>query len=182
MKLVRGVAWAVIAIIAASLINVAVGSGMDHGVGLDTFLAGSKDPWQMMIGNDLVAGLLMTCAWIVFREKGGRAVDTVAWVWMALWWGNIVIAVYALVAAHQSGGDWARFFLGRRAGGPLVRAWQPSAPVRLASVACALATLAYLAVSLVGVRFAGLPTFGYVAAFVPVALSFALLARGGAER
>jgi hypothetical protein len=34
-----------------------------------------------------------------------------------LYWGNIVIAAYALHQLHLANGDWGRFFLGNRAAG-----------------------------------------------------------------
>ena len=177
MKLVQAIAWLVIAIMSVNLVNVLLHSGMDHGVGLDTFLAGTKDPWQTLIDHDLVSGLLFTCAGIIQRERGGRGLETMAWIWMALWWGNIVVAVYMLVAAYQSSGDWPRFFLGRHAPAPGIEAvWRPAPAIRLLCCLAALATLAYLALGLVRVGFAGLPSFGYLAAFLPIALSLGLLA------
>lgn len=174
MTAIRIVAWVVILLMLANGANVAINSGFDHGVGFDTFLAGQSNPWRMFIGNDLVSGLLFAVSWMIFREKGGRGIETVAWVWMVMWWGNIVVAVYVLRAVARSGGDWQLFLSGRRAG-------QLSAPalpaiLRLVCGAGALAVAVWLAIAIPRTGFAAIPTFGYLAGFLPVILSLALLA------
>jgi|GEM_PF-1107837 len=174
MITIRIIAWVVILLMAANGLNVALHSGFDHGVGFDTFLAGQADPWQTFIDNDLVSGLLFAVSWMIFREKGARTIDTVAWVWMVMWWGNIVVAVYVLRAVARSGGDWPLFLSGRRAGladGP------PIAPaLRIACAAGAVAVAVWLAMAIMWTGFAGIPTFGYLAGFLPVILSLALIA------
>lgn len=174
MKAARILALVVIAIMGANMANVLLNSGMHHGVGFDTFLAGSGDPWQLFINNDLVTGLLFMVGWMIFREKGGRTLGTVAWVWMAMWWGNIVVAAYVLRAAGQANGDWSRFFLGRRAG--VATVFSPAAPIR---ALCALSAITVLIWTIFGIRAAGfspIPTFGYIMGFAPIVLSFALVA------
>jgi hypothetical protein len=174
MTAIRIVTWIVILLMGASGVNVALHSGFDHGVGFDTFLAGSADPWRMFIGNDLVSGLLFAVSWMIFREKGARTIDTIAWVWMVMWWGNIVVAVYVLRAVARSGGDWQLFLLGRRAG--LTDAPPPVPMLRLGCAAAALAVATWLALAIPRTGFAGVATFGYLMGFLPVILSLALLA------
>ena len=174
MTAIRVVAWIVILLMAANGVNVALHSGFDHGVGFDTFLAGRADPWQAFIDNDLVSGLLFAVSWIIFREKGARAIDTVAWVWMALWWGNVVIAVYVLRAAARSKGNWQLFLLGRRAGP--IEPLTPAPLLRLGCIAAAVAVALWLVLALRRADFAAIPTFGYLAGFLPILLSLALLA------
>ena len=53
--------------------HVVFNSGMHHGEEFDTFPAGSGDPWQLFINNDMVTGLLFMVGWMIFREQGGRA-------------------------------------------------------------------------------------------------------------
>jgi hypothetical protein len=172
---IRIVAWVVIVLMAANGVNVAINSGFDHGVGFDTFLAGAADPWRSFIGNDLVSGLLFAVSWMIFREKGGRTIDIVAWVWMVMWWGNVVVAVYVLRAVARSGGDWQLFLLGRRAG---LGDAPPIAPMlRLCCGLAAVVVAIGLAFAVQRTGFAGIPTFGYLAGFLPVILSLALLAR-----
>lgn len=174
MKGVRILAWVVIAIMGANLANVVLNGGMDHGVGFDTFLAGSTNPWQLFINNDLVTGLLLATGWMICRERGARTLDVVAWVWMVMWWGNIVVAAYVLLAERQSGGDWRRFLLGRREGA--LPALRLGPVVRGVSGLLALATAVWTVTGIVAGGFAPIPTFGYVMGFAPVVLSFLLIA------
>jgi hypothetical protein len=144
---------------------------------MDTFLAGSSNPWQLFINCDLVAGLLLMVAWIVFRERGSKPLQTIAWVWMALWWGNVVVAAYVLRATRESSGDWALFFMGRNAPGAILQppiAAKPLA-VRMLLLLVAAGTTIYVLAAMRGVAFAPLPTFGYVAGFAPIVLTLLLL-------
>lgn len=174
MSAIRIVAWIVIVLMGANMANVALRSGFDHGVGFDTFLAGQSDPWQTFIDNDLVSGLLFAVSWLIFRERGARVIDTIAWVWMVMWWGNIVVAVYVLHAVARSGDDWQLFWFGRRAG--LTDAAPSSAALRLCCVLVAASVAAWLVMAIARADFAAIPTFGYLAGFLPVILSLALLA------
>ncbi|WP_313806873.1 hypothetical protein [Sphingobium sp.] len=164
----------VIAVMGSLMMNILIHDGMDHGVGFDVFLAGAGDPWQLFINNDLVTGLWFMCGWIVLRERGGRVMDVVAWVWMVLWWGNIIVAAYVLRAAWQSGGDWSCFFMGRHAGPS--RQAVPSFLVRTGSGLAAIAVALWLARSIAAVRWAGIPTTGYLLGFLPIILTLLLLA------
>jgi hypothetical protein len=70
MKRVRVIALLVLVAMLANVVHVALKSGMNHGVGMDTFLAGARDPWQLFINCDLVAGLLFMVAWMALRDRG----------------------------------------------------------------------------------------------------------------
>ena len=177
MKTIKIIAWVVLLVMSANVLNVSLNSGMGHGAGFDTFLAGARDPWQTFINNDLVMGLVFSLSWVIFRERGGRVLDTAAWVWMAAWWGNIVIAAYVLRAAYQADGDWARFFMGRHAPGAVLPA-PPRLPASLRAL-CGLGAAAaavYLAFGLGRTGGAIIPVVGYLLGFPPVILSLALLA------
>lgn len=174
MKGPRIVAWVVIAIMAVNMVNVVLNSGMDHGAGFDTFLAGSSNPWQLFINNDLVTGLFFMVGWLIHRERGGRLLDTVAWVWMIMWWGNIVVGAYVLLAVWQSRGDWTLFFQGRRSGA--LPALNIGTPLRIGAAALAVVTAVWTVQGIVATGAAPIPTFGYVMGFVPVVLSLALVA------
>lgn len=174
MKGARIIAWVVIAIMGVNMANVAINSGMDHGVGFDTFLAGSGDPWQLFINNDLVTGLFFMVGWLIFRERGGRLSDRIAWVWMIMWWGNIVVAAYVLLALWQAGGDDRRFFMGRREA--LLPALRIDDVVRLASGIMALLVAFLTLGGIVKVGFTPIATFGFVMGFAPVILSLLLIA------
>ena len=144
---------------------------------MDTFLAGASDPWQLFINCDLVAGLLLMVAWIAFRERSSGRLQTIAWIWMAMWWGNAVVAAYVLRAAHESSGDWPLFFMGRNAPGAILRQPTPVKPLalRVLSLLAAAGTTIYVLAGLSGAEFAPLPTFGYVAGFSPIVLTLLLL-------
>ena len=178
MKTIQVIAGAVFVIMCANVVNVAVNSGMDHGVGLDTFLVGLRSPWTNFIGTDLVMGLVFSLSWLVFRERGNEALATIAWVWMAAWWGNIVIAVYVLKAAREAGGDWSVFFMGRHApAGVMQRGWARPLPLRWLCLAGAVLVALYMVYGVVKCKFSALPTLGYLAGFLPVTLTLALLGR-----
>ena len=178
MKTIRILAVLVLVIQLVNMGIVLAGSGMGHGAGFDTFLAGMRDPWQNFINNDLVMGLLFTMSWIVFRERGNGVLQTVAWVWMAAWWGNIVIAVYVLKAVSEAKGSWPVFFMrGHAPGAQSFASFVIPGPLRMASLAGAALVIVYLVYGLLSCRFAAIPAIGYVAGFVPVALSLALLGR-----
>jgi hypothetical protein len=84
--------------------------------GSDVFYAGyARNAWQAYINSDLMAGLALASAWIVFRERS--LLRSITLVMIILYWGNIVISAYALHQLHRARGDWARFFLGTRAAG-----------------------------------------------------------------
>ncbi len=174
MKGARIIAWVVIAIMGINMANVAINSGMDHGVGFDTFLAGSGDPWQLFINNDLVTGLLFMVGWLIFREQGGRLADRIAWVWMIMWWGNIVVAVYVLWALWQAEGDDRRFFLGRRVA--QLPALRIGGLARVASGGMAAVVALWTLAGIMKVGFAPIATFGFVMGFAPVILSLLLIA------
>ncbi|MCB5945638.1 hypothetical protein [Acidocella sp. KAb 2-4] len=160
----------------ANLANVLLHSGMGHGAGLDTFLADMHDPWQNFINSDLVMGLLFSLSWLIFRERGKRRVQTIAWVWMAAWWGNIVIAIYALKAAREAQGAWPVFFMGSHSPNASARTNRPAPlPLRLLCLGGVAVTLIYIAHGLLACAFATVPATGYLAGFLPIALSLALL-------
>lgn len=174
MKGIRILAWIVIAIMGANMANVLLNSGFDHGAGFDTFLAGASDPWQLFINNDLVTGLLFMVGWIILRERGRRGLDTLAWCWMVMWWGNIVVAAYVLRAVGQAQGDWHRFFIGRPAG--VVPAGGPSSTMRLLCGLAALAVLTWTGRGILATGGAPISILGYLLGFIPVVLTLVLLA------
>ena len=174
MKGPRILGWLVIAVMSVLMANILVNDSMDHGVGFDVFNAGAGNPWQLFINNDLVTGLLFMSGWILFREKGGRIIDRICWVWMVMWWGNIVVAAYVLRAAWQAQGDWLRFFLGTRAGA--LRARKIPGGARILSVALAVIVAGWTVWTIAATGYAAIPTIGCVLGFVPVVLTFLLLA------
>ncbi len=156
--------------------NVVIHGSLDQGLGMDRFLAGLADPWTMFIGFDLMAGLLLAAGWIGWRQHGERLLDTIAWIGCLIWWGNIVVAAYLLIALAQSGGDPARFFMGARAG-ELRRVW-PSGSwlIRLIALVGAALVAIFAIRKIALLELSGLPGQAYVPGFAPVVLALVLLA------
>jgi hypothetical protein len=177
----KWIAILVIAVMALLGAQILIRDSLGHGAGLDAFLAGTTSPWQAFINQDLVSGLLLAVAWLIYREQPGRVIDTIAWVWMVMWWGNIVVAAYVLLALRQSSGDPQRFFMGARAGG-LTQAWpRPNMIVRAILLVLAAGSLYYLAM-LLGAAAGPVAVAGALLGMLPVALSLVLLAFPAAPR
>jgi len=71
-------------------------------------------PWFNVTIVDVYAGLVLFGVWIAYRE---RPLAATLWIVALLALGNVLAALYALLAAARSRGDWSRFWLGRRAPG-----------------------------------------------------------------
>jgi hypothetical protein len=69
-------------------------------------------PWGIVSLVDLYVGFILFCGWIVYREKS--FVRSVVWVVLMLVLGFFTASLYTLIALQTSGGDWQRFWLGRR--------------------------------------------------------------------
>jgi len=156
--------------------NILINDGFDSGLGMDRFIEGLKDPWRAFIGFDMMSGLFLMFGWIIYRQNGAPVVETIVWVLLGNWWGNIVIAAYILVALRQSGGDPGKFFMGARAG-PLRAVWG-APPLALRGLcligAAGVAIYAYFAMR--ALDFSGLPAYAFVPAFAPAVLGLILLA------
>ena len=70
-------------------------------------------PWGVVSLVDLYVGFVLFSGWIVFRERS--ALRSIPWVALMMVLGFWTASLYALLALHKSGGDWRRFWLGRRA-------------------------------------------------------------------
>lgn len=144
--------------------------GLHRGAGLDVFLAGYlADPWQAVINADLMAGLFLAAAWIAWRERD--PLRALSWVLVLLWWGNLILAMYAYRALDRSGGSWARFFLGTRAADALPEsAVAMTATKRGVWYAAAAAVGTLTLVLCWRAEFALIPSIGYlggIACFIP---------------
>jgi len=70
-------------------------------------------PWGIVSMVDLYVGFVLFSGWIVYREKSvGRSI---LWVALMMVLGFFTGALYTLLALNSSGGDWRRFWMGRRA-------------------------------------------------------------------
>lgn len=176
MGWIRGAAVLVVVAMVALFGNILLHGSLDEGLGMDRFLAGLADPWTTFIGFDLMSGLALMACWIAYRERGGRRLDTAAWILCLTWWGNLVPALYIMVALRQSGGDPARFFMGASAG-PLRPVWPANyAVVRLAALALAVAAAGFAVRKMALLGLGTLAGQAYVPGFLPLVLAFTLLA------
>ena len=69
-------------------------------------------PWGIVSLVDLYVGFILFSGWIVYREKS--LARSIAWVVLMMVLGFFTASLYTLVALQTSGGDWKRFWMGRR--------------------------------------------------------------------
>lgn len=70
-------------------------------------------PWGIVSLVDLYVGFTLFSAWIVYREKSFW--PSLIWVALMMVLGFFTASLYTLIALQRSGGDWRRFWMGRRA-------------------------------------------------------------------
>jgi hypothetical protein len=70
-------------------------------------------PWGIVSLVDLYVGFALFSCWIVFREK--ELVPSVVWVVLMMVLGFWAGALYTFLALQSSGGDWKKFWYGKRA-------------------------------------------------------------------
>jgi hypothetical protein len=71
-------------------------------------------PWGIVSLVDLYVGFALFSGWIVFREK--TLGPSIVWVVLMMVLGFWTGALYTFLALQSSGGDWKRFWFGKRAG------------------------------------------------------------------
>jgi len=69
-------------------------------------------PWGIVSLVDLYVGFTLFSCWIVFREKA--ILPSVIWVILMMVLGFWAGALYTFLALQNSGGDWRRFWYGKR--------------------------------------------------------------------
>jgi hypothetical protein len=69
-------------------------------------------PWGIVSLVDLYVGFALFSCWIVFREKAW--LPSVIWVILMMVLGFWAGALYTFLALQSSGGDWKRFWYGKR--------------------------------------------------------------------
>ncbi len=69
-------------------------------------------PWGIVSLVDLYVGFIFFSCWIVFREKA--LLPSVVWVILMMVLGFWTGALYTFIALQTSGGDWKRFWYGKR--------------------------------------------------------------------
>lgn len=70
-------------------------------------------PWGRVSMVDLYVGFMLFSGWIVFRERSW--VRSFVWIVFMIVLGSFTASLYTLLAAYTSGGDWKRFWMGKRA-------------------------------------------------------------------
>ena len=69
-------------------------------------------PWGIVSLVDLYVGFILFSGWIVYREKS--LLRSVVWVVLMMVLGFFTASLYTLIALQTSGGDWKRFWMGKR--------------------------------------------------------------------
>jgi len=70
-------------------------------------------PWGIVSLVDLYVGFALFSCWIVYREKA--VLPSIVWVILMMVLGFWAGALYTFLALQTSGGDWRRFWMGKRA-------------------------------------------------------------------
>jgi hypothetical protein len=70
-------------------------------------------PWGIVSLVDLYVGFTLFSCWIVYRERS--VFRSVGWVILMMVLGFFAASLYVLIALQTSGGDWKRFWMGKRA-------------------------------------------------------------------
>lgn len=71
-------------------------------------------PWGRLSLLDVYVGFLLFSGWVLFREPSTPR--AFLWIVAILLLGNVLAALYAILALRAAGGDWSRFWLGARCG------------------------------------------------------------------
>ena len=81
----------------------------------DFFVEGAKllsMPWGIVSLVDLYVGFTLFSGWIVYRERA--LLPSVIWVILMMVLGFWAGALYTFLALQKSGGDWNKFWHGKR--------------------------------------------------------------------
>ncbi len=93
-----------------------MGSILTYGFTVGDFSAEGSQlllmPWGIVSLVDVYVGFILFSGWIVYREKS--LVRSIAWVFFMMVLGSFTASLYTLIALQTSGGDWKRFWMGRR--------------------------------------------------------------------
>jgi hypothetical protein len=82
----------------------------------DFALDGGKllaNPWGIVSLVDLYTGFTLFSGWIIYREKSLPV--AILWTVAMMTLGFFAGSLYAFLALQTSGGDWRKFWLGKRA-------------------------------------------------------------------
>ena len=71
-----------------------------------------RNPWGIVSLVDLYTGFFLFSGWIIFRE--GITLRALVWVVLMMVLGFFTASLYALIALQQIGGNWRKFWMGKR--------------------------------------------------------------------
>jgi len=74
-----------------------------------------KMPWGIVSLVDLYVGFALFSGWIAYRER--KVLPSFIWVILMMVLGFWTGALYTFIALQTSGGNWNRFWMGKRAQG-----------------------------------------------------------------
>jgi hypothetical protein len=69
-------------------------------------------PWGIVSLVDLYVGFFLFSGWIAYREKS--LVRSAIWIALVMVLGFFTASLYTFIALQSCGGDWQRFWMGRR--------------------------------------------------------------------
>jgi hypothetical protein len=69
-------------------------------------------PWGIVSLVDLYVGFFLFSGWIAYRENS--LVRSAIWIVLMMVLGFFTASLYTFIALQSSGGDWGRFWMGRR--------------------------------------------------------------------
>jgi len=69
-------------------------------------------PWGIVSLVDLYVGFALFACWIVYRERAW--LPSIVSIVLLMVLGFLTGALYTLIALQSSGGDWKRFWMGKR--------------------------------------------------------------------
>ena len=72
-------------------------------------------PWGIVSLVDLYVGFTLFSGWIVYRER--KVLASFIWVILMMVLGFWTGALYTFIALQTSGGNWKRFWIGKRVQG-----------------------------------------------------------------
>jgi hypothetical protein len=69
-------------------------------------------PWGIVSLVDLYVGFFLFSGWVAYREKS--FIRSAIWIILVMVLGFFTASLYTFIALQSSGGDWRRFWMGRR--------------------------------------------------------------------
>jgi hypothetical protein len=73
----------------------------------------TSHPWGIVSLVDLYTGFVLYSVWIAYRERSFSS--SLLWIVLMMVLGFWAGALYMLLALNSSGGDWKKFWMGKRA-------------------------------------------------------------------